>query len=256
MNERFARTAMLLGENGIDILSKKKVAVFGCGGVGGYVCEGLVRSGIGALSVIDNDTVNITNINRQIIATSSTIGMNKVDVIKSRMNDINPDLDITAYNLFYLPENAEAIDFTEFDYIVDAVDTVTAKILIITRAKKFGVPVISCMGTGNKLDPSKLEITDLYKTDTDPLAKILRNELKKRGVNELKTVFSREKPITPKFSVEGDGENGRHTPGSSAFVPGAAGLLIASEVVKDLLSEKDGEKDGNTIKKSKQNRDT
>jgi tRNA A37 threonylcarbamoyladenosine dehydratase len=247
MNERFARTAMLLGENGIDILSKKNVAVFGCGGVGGYVCEGLVRSGIGAISVIDNDTVNITNINRQIIATSSTIGMNKVDVIKSRMNDINPDCIITTYNLFYLPENAEAIDFSRFDYIVDAVDTVTAKMLIITCAKAMGVPVISCMGTGNKLDPSKLEVTNLYKTDTDPLAKILRNELKKRGVNKLKVVFSREKPITPKFSVDGDLKTGRHTPGSSAFVPGAAGLLIASEVVKDLLLKKDGEKDDRAI---------
>jgi tRNA A37 threonylcarbamoyladenosine dehydratase len=248
MNERFARTAMLLGENGIDILSKKKVAVFGCGGVGGYVCEGLIRSGIGALAVIDNDTVNITNINRQIIAATSTIDMEKVDVIKSRAFDINPECNITTYNLFYLPENAEEIDFSEFDYIVDAVDTVTAKILIITRAKAIDIPVISCMGTGNKLDPSKLEITDLYKTDTDPLAKILRNELKKRGIESLKTVFSREKPITPKFSVDGASNNGRHTPGSSAFVPGAAGLLIASEVVKDLLSEKDGEKDDKIIK--------
>ena len=218
----------------------KKVAVFGIGGVGGYVCEALVRSGIGHFDLIDNDDVSLTNINRQIIATHSTIGRMKVDVMKERMLDINPEADITVRKCFFLPENADEFPFETYDYVVDAVDTVTAKLEIIMQCKKLGVPVISSMGTGNKLDPSAFLVADIYDTTMCPLAKVMRKELKKRGVDSLKVVYSKEKPIEPSVDVAEVEEpvNGRRAvPGSSAFCPPVAGLIMSSEVIKDLLKE-------------------
>lgn len=233
MLHSFSRLELLLGEEALAKLKKSRVAIFGVGGVGGYVCEALVRSGIGAFDLIDNDTVSLTNLNRQIIALQSTIGLDKVDVMKRRMLDINPDADIRVRKSFFLPENADEFPFSEYDYVVDAVDTVTAKIELVLQAQARGVPVISCMGTGNKLDPSRLRITDIYKTNVCPLAKVMRRELRKRGVPALKVVYSEEIPITPAPSGEQTAK--RAVPGSTAFVPPAAGLLIASEVVKDLI---------------------
>ena len=227
MNEQFSRTALLLGESALQSLSGKHIAIFGLGGVGGYAAEALVRSGIGRFDLIDHDRVSVSNLNRQIIATHKTIGREKTEVMRERMTDINPQVEITVHPCFFLPENADDFDFTRYDYIVDAVDTVTAKIELILRAQAAGVPVISSMGTGNKLNPAMLEVTDIYKTSVCPLAKVMRHELRKRGVKKLKVVCSREEPIKP-----GEGR----TPGSTPFVPPAAGLLIASEVVKDLLS--------------------
>ena len=234
MLHSFSRTELLLGETALKRLSQARVAIFGVGGVGGYVCEALVRSGIGAFDLTDNDTVSLTNLNRQIIALQSTIGKSKVEVMKDRMLDINPQADIRIHSCFFLPENAADFPFDEYDYIVDAVDTVTAKIELILQARSHNVPIISCMGTGNKLDPSQLRVADIYETKVCPLAKVMRHELRKRGVPSLKVVYSEEIPLTPAASQEETGK--RSVPGSTSFVPPSAGLLIASEVVKDLIS--------------------
>lgn len=234
MESQFERTELLLGRDGVERLRKSKVAVFGIGGVGGYVCEALVRSGVGAFELIDRDTVSVTNLNRQIIALHSTVGRYKAEVMQERMLDINPDVLVTVRNCFFLPENADEFDFSAYDYVVDAVDTVTAKLEIILRAKAAGVPVISSMGAGNKLDPGRFQVSDINKTSICPLARVMRRELKKRGVEHLKVVWSDEAPRHPAFE-----EGMERVPGSTAFVPSAAGLMIASEVVKDLagLSE-------------------
>lgn len=254
MKEQFSRTALLIGEEAVDKLAKARVAVFGIGGVGGYVCEALVRSGIGTFDLVDHDTVSLSNLNRQIIATHKTIGRYKVDVMKERMLEINPDVKVKVHNCFFLPENAEQFAFEEYDYVVDAVDTVTAKIALILRARQFHVPVISSMGAGNKLDPSAFRVADIYDTKVCPLAKVMRRELKRRGVDRLKVVYSEEIPITPGSPAAWQQEDGlpgsrneiavlnepgssrRSTPGSVAFVPSAAGLVIAGEVVKDLTA--------------------
>lgn len=224
MDEQLSRTRLLIGEDGIDKLHKSRVAVFGIGGVGGYVCEALVRSGVSSFDLIDKDVVSVSNINRQIIALHSTVGRPKVEVMKERMLDINPSVNVNTYECFFLPENADDFPFEEYDYVIDAVDTVTAKIELIMRCKKLGIPVISSMGAGNKLDASAFEVSDIYKTSVCPLAKVMRRELKKRGVKELKVVYSKENPVT----------NSR-PPGSVAFVPSVAGLIIAGEVVRDLI---------------------
>ncbi|MBO4468661.1 MAG: tRNA threonylcarbamoyladenosine dehydratase [Clostridia bacterium] len=227
MDKRFLRSEMLFGGSSTEILSKKKVAVFGVGGVGGYVVEALARAGIGGIDIIDKDTVDITNINRQIIALETTLGQPKVEVIKKRILDINPECKVSAYNTFFLPQNAVTFDFSGYDYIVDAVDTVTAKLTIIEYAKKNNIPVISSMGTGNKLDPTRFCVTDIYKTNIDPLARIMRNECRKRGIDSLKVVCSNEKPIVITENI--------NTPASNSFVPPVAGFIIAGEVIKELL---------------------
>lgn len=227
MGERFIRTKLLIGSEKLDILRTKHVAVFGVGGVGGYVCEALARCGIGRFTIVDRDTVNESNINRQIIALTSTVGRAKVDVMKERMCDINPDVYIEACEVFYLPQNASEFDFTKYDYVVDAVDTVTAKLQIITAAKEANVPVISSMGAGNKLDPSLFRIADISKTSVCPLAKVMRRELKNRGLKDVKCVYSTEEAIKPEGNEIG----------SIAFVPSVAGLFIASEVIKDLIEQ-------------------
>ena len=238
MLEQFSRTALLLGSDSIDRLNNSRVAVFGIGGVGGYVCEALVRSGVGSFDLIDNDTVSITNLNRQIIATHSTVGKYKTEVMKERMLDINPSANITVHNCFFLPENAEDFHFNEYDYVVDAVDTVTAKIELILRAQQANTPVISSMGAGNKLDPSRFRIADIYDTSVCPLAKVMRRELKKRGVVSLKTVYSDEPPLTPLSGISNEVTSKRALPGSTAFVPAVAGLVIAGEIIKDLSEVK------------------
>lgn len=237
MLNQFSRTELLLGHKALESIKDKRVAVFGIGGVGGYVCEALVRTGIGHFDLIDNDDVSLTNINRQIIATHSTIGRAKVQVMKERMLDINPKVDITIHQCFYLPDNADEFDFTAYDYVVDAVDTVTAKLSIICKCKELGVPVISSMGTGNKLNPAAFEIADIYDTTMCPLAKVMRKELKKRGILSLKVVYSKEKPCAQAndvTEVEEPSDGRRSVPGSSAFCPPVAGLILASEVIKDL----------------------
>lgn len=233
MNDRFSRLELLIGEAALKTLKDSKVLVFGVGGVGGYVCEALARCGVGTVDIVDNDTVALSNINRQIIALSSTLGRFKVDVMKERMLDINPKMSVTAYKLFYTPDNTGDIAFAKYDYIIDAIDTVTAKINIIERAKSLDIPVISAMGAGNKLDPTRLVVTDIYKTSMCPLARVMRKELKSRGIKSLKVVYSTEKALTPKAAVTG--ENKKPIPGSTAFVPPVAGLIIAREVVNDIL---------------------
>lgn len=239
MSERFSRTELLLGHNAMDTLKNSHVIVFGIGGVGGYVIEALARSGVGAIDIVDNDTVCLSNINRQILATTGVIGEYKVDVAERRLLDINPDLKITKHRCFFLPETADRFDFTSYDYVVDAIDTVTGKIQIIMQAEEAGVPVISSMGAGNKMNPAELEVTDIYKTSVCPLAKVMRRELKKRGIKKLKVVYSKEpalKPLTSDASMKKDVDpTGKMPPGSNAFVPTTAGLIIASEVVKDLI---------------------
>lgn len=231
--EQFERTGLLIGKEGLEKLKKARVAVFGIGGVGGHAADALVRSGVGAIDLIDNDTVAVSNLNRQMAALHSTIGKYKVDVMKERIYDINPDCCVRTYRSFYLPENKDEFDFSEYSYVVDAVDTVTAKIQIVVEAVQKNVPVISSMGAGNKLNPAMFEVADIYKTSVCPLAKVMRRELKKRGIRQLKVVYSKEQPIrTGKFQ-----ENGKPMPGSVAFVPSVAGLIIASEVVKDLCNK-------------------
>lgn len=236
-SEQFLRTELLLGGDNIEKLHNSKVAVFGVGGVGGYVVEALARSGVGSFVLVDNDTVAMSNINRQIIATRDTIGQYKVDVMKSRILSINPSAIVDARRCFFLPENAEEFDFSEYDYVIDAVDTVTAKLEIIMKAKEHKVPVISSMGAGNKLDPTKFVIADIYKTSMCPLARVMRYECKKRGIKKLKVVYSTEKPCSPKEIMKSD--SGKPVPGSTAFVPSVAGLIIASEVVKDICSTRE-----------------
>ena len=233
MPNPFSRTALLIGEDQIENLKTKRIAVFGVGGVGGYVVEALARTGIGHLVLIDNDTVSLTNLNRQIIALHSTIGKYKVDVMRERALDINPELDVTVHRCFFLPENSAKFDFSSYDYVVDAVDTVTAKLQIIEMAKAVNVPVISCMGAGNKLDPTAFVVTDIANTKICPLARVMRRELKKRGIDHCKVVYSTEPPITPAPSEEET--NKRATPGSVAFVPSVAGLIAAGAVIEDLL---------------------
>lgn len=227
---QFERTALLLGKASVERLARKRVAVFGVGGVGGFVCEGLVRAGIGAIDIVDKDTVALSNLNRQLIALHSTVGKNKVDVLEERLKDINKNLIIKKYKCFFLPETSETFDFREYDYVVDAIDTVTGKIELILKAKEAGVPIISAMGAGNKLDPTAFQVSDIYKTSVCPLARVMRRELKKRGVDKLKVVYSKEEPIKPQFE-----EGEEVVPGSISFVPPALGLIIAGEVVKDLI---------------------
>lgn len=252
MLTQFSRTELLLGKEGMERLKNARVAVFGVGGVGGYVCEALVRSGVGSFDLIDDDKVCLTNLNRQIIATRSTVGKYKVDVMKERMLDINPDVQVETYKCFFLSENADDFPFAEYDYVVDAVDTVTAKIELVMKCQSMGVPIISSMGAGNKLDASAFQVADIYKTKMCPLAKVMRRELKKRGVKKLKVVYSEEKPtrpiedmaiscrthcICPPGAAHKCTER-RDIPGSVAFVPSVAGLIVAGEVVKDLVYTK------------------
>ena len=236
MKEIFSRSALLLGEEGIEKLNKSKVAVFGVGGVGGYVAEALARSGVGHFVLVDNEGVSITNINRQIIATTKTVGRDKVEVMRERILEINPEADVEIRKCFYLPENADTFDFSNYSYVVDAVDTVTAKLEIIVRAKEADVPVISSMGAGNKLDPTKFEVADIYKTSVCPLAKVMRHECKKRGIKKLKVVYSKEESMKPIMNSNVEIPEGKRAiPGSVAFVPSVAGLIIAGEVVKDIV---------------------
>ncbi len=225
MENAFSRTEILIGSDAMKKLSLARVAVFGVGGVGGYAVEALARSGVGAIDVIDGDTVSLTNINRQIIATHSTVGRYKTEVAAERVKDINPACKVTAHKLFYTPENRGEIDFGRYSYIVDAIDTVTCKLDIIENAKRLRIPVISCMGAGNKLDPTMFEVADVYDTSVCPLAKVMRRELRRRGVDSLKVVYSKEEPAV----------SGQRIPASIAFVPSVAGLLIAGEVIKDLI---------------------
>lgn len=251
MLTQFSRTELLLGKEAMEKLKNAKVAVFGIGGVGGYVCEALVRSGVGAFDLIDDDKVCLTNLNRQIIATRKTVGKYKTDVMKDRILEINPDARVEVHKCFFLPENADEFPFEEYDYIVDAVDTVTAKISLVMKAQEMNVPIISSMGAGNKLDASQFRVADIYKTKVCPLAKVMRRELKKRGVKKLKVVYSEEQPTRPVEDMAISCRTNcicppgaahkcteRHDiPGSVAFVPSVAGLIIAGEVVKDLAAK-------------------
>lgn len=252
MLDQFSRTQLVFGKEAMDKLKGARVAVFGIGGVGGYTVEALARSGVGAIDIIDDDKVCLTNINRQIIATRKTVGKYKVDVAKERIEDINPDCKVTAFKTFYMPETADQFDFTQYDYVVDAIDTVTGKIALIENAKKAGTPIISSMGAGNKVDPTAFEVTDIYKTSVCPLAKVMRYELKRRGIRKLKVVYSKEKPIPPIDDMaiscrqhcicpQGTARKctqRRQVPGSTAFVPSVVGLIIAGEVIKDITQFK------------------
>ena len=236
MIEQFSRTEILLGADAMEKLYKARVAVFGIGGVGGYTVEALARCGVGALDLIDSDTVSVSNINRQILATHSTVGKLKVEVAKARVLDINPNCDVKTHPCFYLPDTADQFDFTQYDYIVDCIDTVTGKLQLVERAVAVGTPIICSMGTGNKLDPSAFQVADISKTTMCPLARIMRKELKKRGINHLKVVYSQEEALTPVGTEEECALLGkRQIPGSTAFVPGTAGLILAGEVIKDLI---------------------
>lgn len=252
MLNQFSRTELLLGKEAMEKLQNSRVAVFGVGGVGGFTVEALVRSGVGAIDLIDDDKVCLTNLNRQLIATRSTVGKYKVDVMADRIKDINPNCQVNTYKCFYLPENKDDFDFSQYDYIVDAVDTVTAKIQLVMEAKEKNVPIISSMGAGNKLNPAMFEVADIYKTSVCPLAKVMRRELKKRGVKKLKVVYSKEKPIRPieEMSIScrthcicppGAAHKcteRRYIPGSTAFVPSVVGLIIGSEIIKDIAGVK------------------
>ena len=247
MSDIFSRTQLIFGEEAMDILANSRVAVFGVGGVGGFTVEALARSGVGAIDLIDDDKVCVTNINRQIIALGSTVGMYKVDAAEKRIHDINPECRVTCHKMFYMPETAHKLDFSQYDYVVDAIDTVTGKIEIIMQANAAGVPVISSMGAGNKVDPTAFEVADIYKTSVCPLARVMRYQLKRRGVKKLKVVYSKEQPIAPKGIAAEDGSGNtdmrsgtarRSTPGSNAFVPSVAGLIISGEVIKDLIKLK------------------
>ncbi len=233
MENQFERTELLFGKDGIKKLATSRVAVFGVGGVGGYAVEALARAGLGAIDLIDSDKVSVSNINRQIIATHKTVGKYKVDVMAERVADINPNIKVRAFRTFYLTETEEEFDFKNYDYIIDAVDTVTAKIAIVVNADKANTPIISSMGAGNKLDPTAFEVADIYETSVCPLAKVMRYELKRRGIKKLKVVYSKEKPIKPITLTEG-GDLRKAVPGSVSFVPSIAGLIIAGEVIKDL----------------------
>ena len=239
MHEQFLRTQMLLGTQALERLRKARVAVFGIGGVGGYTVEALARSGIGQLDLIDNDTVSVSNINRQILATHSTVGLPKVEAARQRVLDINPGCLVRTHQVFYTPETADRFDFSQYNYIVDAIDTVTGKLQLVERANAAGTPIICCMGTGNKLDASAFEVADISKTSMCPLARIMRKELGKRGIRHLKVVYSREEALTPTgWEEEAAALGKRQIPGSVAFVPGAAGLILAGEVIKDIAMGK------------------
>ena len=244
MSERYLRMEMLAGKDAMAALRNSRVAVFGIGGVGGYVVEALARCGVGTLDLIDHDTVDLTNINRQIIALDSTLGKAKVLAAKERIHDIDPEIKVNTFQCFFLPEESDKFDFAVYDYVVDAIDTVTAKIALIMKAKECGTPVISSMGTGNRMDPTKVRITDVYKTSGDPLAKIMRHELKKRGIRKLTVCTSGELPIKPlpeAVQLEAERTGRRSVPGSTAFVPPAAGLAIASFVVRELMAKKESQ---------------
>ncbi len=231
MDEMFSRTALLLGERAVKTLSEKHVAVFGLGGVGGFAAEALARAGVGRLTIVDNDTVSASNLNRQLLALRSTVGRKKTDVMRARLLDINPALDVIVRDTFFLPENADTFRFSDYDYVVDALDTVAGKIALAVCAKEAGVPIIASMGAGNKLDPTRFEVADLAKTSVCPLARVMRRELRLRGIEHMKVVYSREPAQKPQGDLP-DGE--RPVPGSVSFVPGAAGLILASEVIRDL----------------------
>ncbi len=238
MSDQYARTRLLLGDAGLQKLRTSRVALFGLGGVGGYTAEALARSGIGALDLIDNDTISLTNLNRQLLATHDTVGQYKVDVAAARVRTIDPSIRITTYPVFYLPETAHLFDFTQYDYVIDAIDTVTGKLAIISQAKAAGVPVISCMGTGNKLDAAAFRVADISKTSGCALARIMRKECARRGIRGVKVVYSEELPLTPEADPDEPipaGSSRRSLPGSCAFVPGTAGLILAGEVIKDLV---------------------
>lgn len=232
MENQFERTKMLLGKKAVEKLKKSRVAVFGIGGVGGHIAEALVRAGIGEIDVIDRDVVSVSNINRQIIALNSTVGLPKTEMFKKRALDINPDVKVNCHNVFFMPDTSDMFDFSKYDYVADAIDTVTGKIEIIMKAQEAGVKVISSMGTGNKLDPTLFEVTDIYKTSVCPLARVMRRELKNRGVKHLKVVYSKEEAIKTNIT-----ENGKAVPGSISFVPSVAGLIIAGEIIKDLIAD-------------------
>lgn len=250
MLNQFSRTALIFGDENMDKLKSSRVAVFGVGGVGGYTVEALARSGVGTLDLIDDDKVCLSNINRQIIATRKTIGQYKVDVAKERILDINPDAVVNTYKTFYMPDTKDQFHFEEYDYVVDAIDTVTGKIQLVLQAQEAGVPIISSMGAGNKINPAMFEVADIYKTSVCPLAKVMRRELKKRGVKKLKVVYSKEEALKPRIdianseqedatqsqAVDRQGSARRSVPGSTAFVPSTAGLIIAGEVIKDILN--------------------
>lgn len=234
MLTQFSRTELLIGTEGLQKLSNSRVAVFGIGGVGGYVVEALVRSGLGTIDIIDNDKVCLTNLNRQIFATHKTLGQYKVDAAKERILDINPDITVNTYKTFFTPETSSQFDFSQYDYVVDAIDTVTGKIELVMQADKYNVPIICSMGAGNKMNAADFEVADIYKTSVCPLAKVMRKELKIRRIKKLKVVYSKEIPIKPKTVIEEESQKKR-IPGSNAFVPSAAGLIIAGEVIKDLI---------------------
>lgn len=246
MTEQFSRTGLLIGNEGVEKLQRARVAVFGVGGVGGYVVEALARSGVGCLDIIDADRVCLSNLNRQIIATHKTIGEYKVDAARERILDINPNAVVHAHRCFYLPQTAVQFDFTQYDYVVDAIDTVTGKLELVMQADRADTPIISSMGAGNKLEPSAFRVADIYQTNVCPLAKVMRRELKKRGIKKLKVVYSEEKPLTPLTDTDSRNKSDaqenvredsprRQTPGSMAFVPSVVGLIIAGEVVKDII---------------------
>lgn len=251
MLNQFSRTELLFGKDAMERLASSRVAVFGIGGVGGYVCEALVRSGVGAFDLIDDDKVCLTNLNRQLIATRKTVGKYKAEVMRERILDINPHAEVNIHKCFFLPENAEEFAFDQYDYVVDAVDTVTAKLELVMKCQEMNVPIISCMGAGNKLDPTAFRVSDIYKTRVDPLARVMRRELKKRGVKRLKVVYSEEQPIRPiedmaiscRYHCICPPGTKRHCtdrrdiPGSTAFVPSVAGLIVAGEVIKDLVAK-------------------
>ena len=236
MDAQFSRTALLLGEEAVEKLLGCRVAVFGIGGVGGYTAEALARSGVGALDLIDSDTVSVTNINRQLFATHSTVGQYKVDVAQQRLLDIYPGLQVTTHKVFYTPETADQFDFSRYDYIVDAIDTVTGKLCLAERAFAAGTPIISCMGAGNKLDGTAFQVADISKTTICPLARVMRKELKKRGIHHMKVVFTTEEALKPVGAeAEAAALGKRQIPGSTSYIPGIAGLLLAGEVIKDLV---------------------
>ncbi len=237
MPNQFTRTEMLLGSEAVHKLKQCRIAVFGIGGVGGYTVEALARSGVGTLDLIDNDTVSLTNINRQIIALHSTVGMNKTEAAKKRLLDINPNIKINTYNTFFTPENSREFNFSQYDYIVDAIDTVSGKIELAVQADKANVPIISSMGAGNKLDPTRFEVSDIYKTSVCPLARVMRRELKKRNIRKLKVVYSKEEALSPKCESDEDSGMKRQTPASIAYVPSVVGLIIAGEVINDITSQ-------------------
>ncbi|MBQ3265410.1 MAG: tRNA threonylcarbamoyladenosine dehydratase [Ruminococcus sp.] len=237
MINEFSRTELLLGADGMAKLKKARVAVFGIGGVGGYAVEALARSGVGALDLVDSDDVSLTNINRQIIALQSTVGKPKVEVMATRVRDINPDCVVRTHRKFFGPDTADEFDFTQYDYIIDAIDTVTGKLMLVMQAQKAGTPIISSMGTGNKLDPTAFTVTDIYSTTFCPLARIMRKELRKHGVKRLKVVYSQEEALTPEGETEELPQGRRSIPGSVSFVPSVAGLILASEVIKDIINQ-------------------